>query len=135
MHREVDMLVTNASNHLMKTLSIVPPDIYGDATGVGKRTTFLVPEYIKVVMNRKEAFYLGEGQNYRAATHISDVISCWVILLGEAIKGGGQATWGKEVNPLTPHTMMNHFSFNERIGLLLRCRIRGQMERCCGGRD
>jgi nucleoside-diphosphate-sugar epimerase len=96
-HREVDQLVTDASNDLLKTLSIVPPDIYGQATGVGKRTTFMVPEYIKIVMEKKEAFYLGEGKNIRAVTHISDVASSWVLLLGEAIKGGGRAHWGKEV--------------------------------------
>lgn len=97
MHREVDILLTNASNNLIKTLSIVPPDIYGQNTGVGKRTTFLVPEYVKLVLDRKEAFYLGEGENFRAVSHISDVASAWVLLLGEAIKGGGRAQWGKEV--------------------------------------
>jgi len=99
MHREVDLLVTNASNKLLKTLSIVPPDIYGQNMGVGRRTTFMVPEYVKIVLERKEAFYLGEGQNFRAVSHISDVTSVWVLLLGEAINGGGRAQWGKEVTP------------------------------------
>jgi nucleoside-diphosphate-sugar epimerase len=97
LHREGDKLITDASNDLMKTLSIVPPDIYGQTTGVGNRTTFMVPEYVKAVMKRKEAFYLGDGDNFRAVSHISDVTSAWVILLGEALKGGGRARWGKEV--------------------------------------
>jgi hypothetical protein len=102
LHREVDLLITNASNELVKTLSIVPPDIYGQATGVGKRTTYMVPEYIKIVMDKGEAFYLGEGENFRAISYISDVTSCWVLLLGEAIKGGGNAQWGKEVTQSIP---------------------------------
>lgn len=105
-HREVDLLITNASNLLMKTLSIVPPDIYGQATGVGKRTTFMIPEYIKVVLKKKEAFYLGEGQNYRAVTHISDVVSLWVLLLGEALKGGERAEWAKEVRSHRARTIL-----------------------------
>ena len=87
----------------MKTLSIVPPDIYGQATGVGKRTTFMVPEYIKIVMDKKKAFYLGEGTNLRAVTHINDVASSWVLLLGEALKAGGRAQWGKEVEISQTH--------------------------------
>jgi hypothetical protein len=102
LHREVDLLITNASNELVKTLSIVPPDIYGQATGVGKRTTYMVPEYIKIVMDKREAFYLGEGENFRAVSHISDVTSCWVLLLGEAIRDGGNAQWGKEVTQPIP---------------------------------
>ncbi|TVY81910.1 hypothetical protein LSUE1_G003720 [Lachnellula suecica] len=96
LHREIDRLVTDASGDLVKTLSIVPPDIYGQGTGIGKRTTFLIPEYIKIVMERKEAFYLGEGDNMRAVSHIEDVASSWVLLLGEALAGGGRAQWGKE---------------------------------------
>ena len=46
----------------------------------------MVPEYVKIAMEKKEAFYLGKGENIRAVTHI-----------GEAVQGGGSAQWGKEV--------------------------------------
>lgn len=81
----------------MKTLSVVPPDVYGQSTRVGKRSSFLILGYVKVVLKRKEGFYLGEGENFRAVSHISDVVSCWLLLLGETIKDGGRAQWGKEV--------------------------------------
>lgn len=86
-----------ASNDLLKTAIICPPDIYGQNTGVGNRQTFLVPEYIKVLLEKKEPFYLGKGENFRAVTHIDDVVDLFLIILDQAIQGGGSAQWGKEV--------------------------------------
>ena len=81
----------NASNELLKTAIICPPDIYGQNTGIGNRATFLVPEYVKVLLKRKEAFYLGSGENMRAVTHIDDVVALFLLLLEHAIQGGGSA--------------------------------------------
>jgi hypothetical protein len=52
---------------------------------------------VKIAMEKKEAFYLGKGENIRAVTHIDDVVGLFVILVGEAIQGKGSAQWGKEV--------------------------------------
>jgi len=87
----------DASNDKLKTCIICPPDIYGQNTGVGGRETFLIPQYIKVLLKKKEAFYLGRGENIRAVTHIDDVVSLFILLLGKAIEGGGNAQWGREV--------------------------------------
>jgi nucleoside-diphosphate-sugar epimerase len=48
-------------------------------------------------MENKEAFYLGKGENMRAVTHIDDVVDLFVILVGQALQGGGSAQWGREV--------------------------------------
>jgi len=87
----------DASNDKLKTCIICPPDIYGQNTGVGGRETFLIPQYINVLLKKKEAFYLGRGENIRAVTHIDDVVSLFILLLGKAIEGGGNAQWGREV--------------------------------------
>jgi len=88
----------NASNELLKTAIICPPDIYGQNTGVGGRTTFMVPMYVKYVRENKEAFYLGHGENIRAVTHIDDVVDLFLILIEQAVQGGGSAEWGLEVS-------------------------------------
>jgi len=87
----------DASNDKVKTAIICPPDIYGASTGVGRKSTYLIPEYVKIVLEKKEAFYLGKGENYRAVTYIQDVVSLFMILVSEAVNGGGKAQWGKEV--------------------------------------
>jgi nucleoside-diphosphate-sugar epimerase len=97
-HHVIDQNVMDASNDKLKTAIICPPDIYGQNTGIGNRATFLVPEYIKVLLQKKEAFYLGAGENIRAVTHINDVVDLFILLIGEAIKGGGKAQWGREVS-------------------------------------
>lgn len=98
MHHAIDKDIMNASNQLLHTVTICPPDIYGQGTGVGNKATYMVPEYVKVVLEGKEPFYLGAGENFRAVTHINDVVDLFLLLLGEAIKGGGNAQWGKEVS-------------------------------------
>ena len=100
-HHVIDQNVMDASNDRLKTAIICPPDIYGQNTGIGSRATFLVPEYIKVLLAKKEAFYLGAGENIRAVTHINDVVDLFILLVGEAIKGDGDAQWGREVFQLS----------------------------------
>ena len=96
-HHVIDKDIMNASNGLLKTACICPPDIYGQSSAVGTRATFLVPEYVRVAMENKVAFYLGKGENMRAVTYIDDVVDLFVILVGQALQGGGSAQWGREV--------------------------------------
>jgi nucleoside-diphosphate-sugar epimerase len=86
----------DASNDTLKTVVICPPDIYGQSSSVGSRTTFLVPNYVEALIKHKEAFYLGDGDNMRAVTHIDDVVDIFILLIDEALKDGGRAQWGKE---------------------------------------
>jgi nucleoside-diphosphate-sugar epimerase len=97
-HHSIDRDIMDASTGLLRTAMICPPDIYGQNTGIGNRTTYLIPEYVKVLLGMKEAFYLGAGENMRAVTHINDVVDMFLMLLGKAIEGGGNAEWGKEVS-------------------------------------
>ncbi|KAN0092129.1 NAD(P)-binding protein [Hyaloscypha variabilis] len=95
-HHVMDKEIMNASNELIHTACVCPPDIYGQSTAVGNRATFLIPEFVRVAIEKKEAFYLGRGENIRAVTHIDDVVDLFVILVGQALQGGGAAQWGKE---------------------------------------
>lgn len=96
-HHKVDRWIQDASNEYVKTVIVCPPDIYGEGYAVGGRTSFLVPMYVESLLKHKEAFYLGEGENFRAVAHIDDVIEVFLLLVGEALKGGGNAQWGQEV--------------------------------------
>lgn len=96
LHHVVDKAIMDASNDLLKTACICPPDIYGQNMGTGNRATYMVPEYVKALLNKKEAFYLGAGENFRAVAHISDVVGLFLIIIDNALRGGGEAQWGRE---------------------------------------
>ncbi|KAK2765947.1 hypothetical protein FQN54_007462 [Arachnomyces sp. PD_36] len=96
-HHKIDRQIMDASNTLLKTAVICPPDIYGQKTGVGNRATFLVPLYAGVVRKTQTALYLGKGENTKAVAHISDVVNLFVLLLEHAMEeDGGSAQWDKE---------------------------------------
>lgn len=99
-HRIVDKQINDANTELIKTAMICPSDIYGKNTGPGQRATFLVPEYIKVLLKKKESFYLGAGENLRALIHIQDVVDAFVLLVDNAVRGGGEAQWGPDVSSI-----------------------------------
>jgi NAD dependent epimerase/dehydratase family len=98
-HRKVDRAIADASNDLMKTVTIAPPNIFGQSTGIGSQETHLVPKYVKTVMRVKEVFYLGEGENRQTVVHIQDVVEMFLLLIAQALGGGGKADWGREVHP------------------------------------
>jgi nucleoside-diphosphate-sugar epimerase len=96
-HHAIDRWIADASNDKVKTVAICPPDLYGQSTTVGGRTTYMVPEYVAAIMKYKEAFYLGEGQNMRAVTHIDDLTELFVLVLEKHLEGGKDLQYGKEV--------------------------------------
>ncbi|KAK1238859.1 hypothetical protein MKX08_005920 [Trichoderma sp. CBMAI-0020] len=95
-HHAIDQWIADASNDKVKTLTICPPDLYGQSTTVGGRTTYLVPEYVAAILKYKEAFYLGEGQNVRAVTHIDDLTELFVLVLEKYLEGGHDLHYGRE---------------------------------------
>ena len=97
-HHVIDKWIQDASKGHLKTVTICPPDIYGQSSSIGNRATFLVPNYVEALMQHKEAFYLGRGENIRAVTHIDDVVDLFTLLLEGALQGGGNVHWGKEVS-------------------------------------
>ena len=100
-HRPADTLIADANSDLVKTISVSPPDIYGRGTGPGKKTSFIVPLYVEAAIHKNRAFYFGEGENMRALTHISDVVSLFTLLLDRWLAGGDGLDYGKEVQNQT----------------------------------
>jgi nucleoside-diphosphate-sugar epimerase len=82
---------------LVKTVTICPPDIYGQSSTIGNRATFMVPDYVAAAKKYGESFYLGAGENMRAVTHIDDVVDLFLLLLTKYLQGGQELQYGKEV--------------------------------------
>lgn len=96
-HHVIDRQIQDASNDLVKTVIICPPDIYGQSSTIGNRATFMVPDYVAAVKTYGECFYLGAGENMRAVTHIDDVVDLFVLILTKYLEGGQELQYGKEV--------------------------------------
>ncbi|KAL6897425.1 hypothetical protein GGI43DRAFT_409096 [Trichoderma evansii] len=95
-HHAIDQWIADASNDKVKTVTICPPDLYGQSTTVGGRTTYMVPEYVAAIIKHNEAFYLGEGQNMRAVTHIDDLTELFVLVLEKYLDGDEDLQFGRE---------------------------------------
>ncbi|EJT78708.1 hypothetical protein GGTG_03806 [Gaeumannomyces tritici R3-111a-1] len=98
LHRAIDKSFQDASSGLVKTVCVVPPDIFGRGPEVGgSRGTYLVPMYVDAVIRHGEAFYLGQGANRRAVTHIDDVASLFVLILRKyLLESGAGLEYGKD---------------------------------------
>jgi nucleoside-diphosphate-sugar epimerase len=95
-HHVIDKWFADASNDLIKTVTVCPPDIYGQSSTISSRATFLVPDYVEALTKYKEAFYLGKGENIRAVTHIDDVVDLFLLLLGKYLEGGKGLDYGRK---------------------------------------
>ncbi|KAL8381578.1 hypothetical protein RB595_005725 [Gaeumannomyces hyphopodioides] len=98
LHRAIDKSFQDASNGLVKTVCVVPPDILGKGPEVGgSRGSYLVPMYVDAVIRNGEAFYVGQGANMRAVAHIDDVASLFVLILRKyLLEGGAGLEYGKD---------------------------------------
>lgn len=96
-HRPTDKIIQDASNDLIKTVCIYPPDIYGQSSSAGGHGTYMVPLYIEAARKYGETFYLGKGENMRAVTHIDDVTSVFTLIIEKWLQGGEGLDYGKDV--------------------------------------
>jgi nucleoside-diphosphate-sugar epimerase len=97
-HRITDKWIQDATNDLVKTVCICPPDIFGQSSTLGNRATYLVPDFVEACIPLKETFYLGLGENIRAVTHINDVCDLFALVLQKWLDGGHELSYGKEVS-------------------------------------
>jgi nucleoside-diphosphate-sugar epimerase len=99
-HRHTDKIIQEAgSKHssVLGTAIVAPPDIYGKGTGPVKVESVYFPAFIGEAKKVGATFYYGEGENRRGWTSVGSVVEVFVRLVEEAVKGGGSATWGREV--------------------------------------
>ncbi|KAK4692110.1 hypothetical protein P7C71_g5029, partial [Lecanoromycetidae sp. Uapishka_2] len=95
-HRSADKLVIDGDTGTVKTAIICPPTIYGEGRGPNNQRSHQVPEMARCVLDRKQGFRVGVGENRMANVHVHDLSDCYLRLLEAAVEGGGKATWGKE---------------------------------------
>ena len=95
-HRKNDMNIINANGPKLKTAIVCPPTIYGPGRGPGNQRSHQIPELARSVLERKEGFQVGAGENFGPHVYIHELSDCYVKLVEAAVEGGGKATWGKE---------------------------------------
>ena len=95
-HRRNDKNVIDADGRKVRTAIVNPPTIYGPGRGPGNQRSHQIPELARSVLEKKEGFQVGEGQNMGPHIHAHDLSDCYVKLVEAAAEGGGRATWGRE---------------------------------------
>ena len=95
-HRSADKIVIGAGTDSLKTAIVCPPLIYGQGRGPGNPRSHQVPEMARGVLERKQGFQVGPGENRTAIVHVFDLSNCFLKLVEAAVSGGGNASWGQD---------------------------------------
>ncbi|KAI8841696.1 hypothetical protein BC829DRAFT_402338 [Chytridium lagenaria] len=73
-HRDVDLIVSDPESEAalcgVKTVIVVPPLVYGVATGQWKKTSSQVPRLIELAIRRKNAVFCGTGKARWSHVHV-----------------------------------------------------------------
>jgi hypothetical protein len=98
-HRNVDKIILAAGEQhpgVVYPAIVCPPTIYGPGRGPDNQKSIQVERLAKVALTRGKAIQIGEGKNFWTQIHVQDLSNVYLRLVEEAIKGGGNATWGAE---------------------------------------
>ncbi|KAL7274861.1 hypothetical protein RUND412_002223 [Rhizina undulata] len=95
-HRDVDKVVLAANSPHIKTAIVCPPLIYGSGSGAGNVASIQVPELVRQILKRGEAFQVEAGKNVWNNVHVKDLATLYLALTEAAANKGGKATWGEE---------------------------------------
>lgn len=95
-HREVEAVQQAAGSDRVKVAIVCAPCIYGQGRGHGNQRSIQLPNLARSIIETGKAFMVGPGRNRWANVHIHDLSDLFVRLAGDAIDGGGKATWGLE---------------------------------------
>lgn len=95
-HRLNDKLILGADGPSLRTAIVCPPTIYGLGRGPGNRRGHQLNELARCTLERREGFMVGKGKTRWCNVHLYDLSKCYVSLVQAALKGGGDASWGKE---------------------------------------
>ncbi|KAF5341809.1 hypothetical protein D9611_001566 [Ephemerocybe angulata] len=87
-HRNVDLAIVEADTEgYVKTYIILPPTIYGRATGplvdagLQNPRSQQIPQLVDVAVSRSRAGYFGKGANIWSNVHIADLATLYTLLL------------------------------------------------------
>jgi nucleoside-diphosphate-sugar epimerase len=96
-HAVTDQLVlSEGKQYGIRTAVVVPPGVYGTGQGEIRRTSLALPYYVAAVKKRGRGFTVGEGMNVNSIIHVRDLATAFILLVEEAIEGGGKADWGEK---------------------------------------
>ncbi|BDD62289.1 hypothetical protein MPDQ_006713 [Monascus purpureus] len=95
-HRDVEKVQQDAASDRVKVAIVSPPCIYGVGRGCGNKRSIQLPDLAKYTIQHGKAFQVGRGLSHWPNLHINDLGNLFVLLVEEALKGGGNATWGLE---------------------------------------
>ena len=95
-HRKNDMGIIKADGPEVRTAIVCPPTIYGPGRGPGNTRSHQIPELARSILEKKQGFQVGAGENFGPNVYIHDLNDCYVKLVEAAVEGGGKARWGKE---------------------------------------
>ena len=96
-HRDVDKIVLAAEQQYggaVKTAIVCPPTIYGRGRGPDNQRSVQVPALARCTLTEGHGIMVGEGQAYWTEVNVHDLSKLYLLLVDEAVKGGGRATWG-----------------------------------------
>lgn len=97
LHAVTDQLVlSEGKNQGIRTAVVIPPGVYGTGQGELRRTTMVLPWYVDAVKKRGRGFIIGEGRNVNSLIHVRDLATAIILLVEEALEGGGKADWGEK---------------------------------------
>ncbi|KAI9350798.1 hypothetical protein BDR26DRAFT_930103 [Obelidium mucronatum] len=82
-HRDVDLIVADAAAGQIKTVTVVPPLVYGEGLGKFKTWSSQVPGLIRRALKRGQAEYIGEGQGKWSHVHVQDLAQLFSILVNK----------------------------------------------------
>jgi nucleoside-diphosphate-sugar epimerase len=97
-HRKVDKAVLEAEklDSNIKTVIVSPPVIYGVGRGPVNQRSIQIPELIKGTLVKGHGIQVLEGNARWSTIHVHDLSDLYLRLVEEAVKGGGNATWGAD---------------------------------------
>lgn len=95
-HHDVEQIQLTSGAPLVKTAIVCPPCIYGIGRGPGNQRSVQIPELALYTLKHGHGFQVGKGLSVWPNVHIEDLSDAFLLLVEEAVKGGGNATWNNE---------------------------------------
>ena len=95
-HRVVDKIVLagHEIGEQVKTAIVCPSTIYGVGRGPDNTRSVQTPRLGRATLQSGYGIRVGQGENIWNEVHVHDLSNLYLLLVEEAGKGGGKATWG-----------------------------------------
>jgi nucleoside-diphosphate-sugar epimerase len=99
-HREVDKIILDSSDHGVTTAIVAPPTISGRGRGPVNQTSVQWPKLAQESLKKGQSIQVGEGKNEWNYVHIQDLSDVYLAIIESALEriegGKGKATWNWE---------------------------------------